>query len=111
MTAIEDEQARCARLDPETADLAFFGVTYVNGSQRLTPDLIEFARHVCAGCSLRDPCLQEALSTPERHDQRGIRAGTLPEERKALRLTYKVTFKDDGTEWTGGPVDGRRRTR
>ncbi|PSJ23917.1 WhiB family transcriptional regulator, partial [Streptosporangium nondiastaticum] len=39
------------------------------------------ARSVCAGCPVRRPCLDDAM---ERGDGWSVRAGTTPEERRAL---------------------------
>jgi WhiB family redox-sensing transcriptional regulator len=56
---------------------------------RPTGDPYEAARAVCAACSIRDICLQDALTEPV---QWGYRAGMTPEQRQALRQS-KPTVK------------------
>jgi WhiB family transcriptional regulator, redox-sensing transcriptional regulator len=46
------------------------------------------AKRVCAGCLVREPCLEMALAT---NDQHAILGGTTPEERGRLRRHRQVT--------------------
>ena len=104
------ESGLCGQMDPETADVVFFGA-YTNQAdgQRHRPEHIEAARNICGTCPVRQTCLDEALRSPERYDRNGIRAGLLPRERKALR--GPVTVVDRDAEWVGGPVGDVRRRR
>lgn len=97
-------EALCARVDRTTAEDVFFGRENRLGASRHHADEVEYARHLCSACPVRQKCLDEALMTPERYDRHGIRAGLLPEERKALRLHLRMAVPDTGTEWIGGRV-------
>jgi WhiB family transcriptional regulator, redox-sensing transcriptional regulator len=67
--------AACATVDPEL----FFPDT------GQVPQAAQ-AKQVCAGCAVREPCLQAALHGPQaRDDHTGIFAGTTARERVALR--------------------------
>jgi WhiB family transcriptional regulator, redox-sensing transcriptional regulator len=46
------------------------------------------AKRVCAGCPVREPCLEMALATGDQH---AILGGTTPEERGRLRRQRQVT--------------------
>lgn len=48
----------------------------------LTPQMLTAARAVCAGCPVASECLTEGL---ERGDDVMVRAGTTPDERRAMR--------------------------
>lgn len=105
-----DHRALCGRIDAALADRVFFGRVNSAGAARHADEDIEYAQHLCAACPLRQACLSEALSVPERYDRYGIRAGLLPGERKVLRVRLRVVVKATGEEWTGGPIgDVRRR--
>jgi WhiB family transcriptional regulator, redox-sensing transcriptional regulator len=104
----EQHVALCARIEPDLADRVFFTP---GGRARPRAEDVEFAKSLCEACPLRQTCLDEALTTPERYDRYGIRAGLLPVERKALRARLKVVIKSTGEEWIGGPVgDVRQRS-
>jgi WhiB family redox-sensing transcriptional regulator len=48
------------------------------------------AKAVCAGCPVRDPCLDEALHGPQAaSDDAGIFAGTTPADRQRLRIAAR----------------------
>jgi WhiB family redox-sensing transcriptional regulator len=68
-------QARCALpgVDPD--------LFYPDPGQRTK---VARARRVCARCPVQQPCLAEALAMPGWLDD-GIRAGTTPKDRSALR--------------------------
>lgn len=63
------DQARCAEVDPEI----FFPEK--GGSTRP-------AKKVCAGCEVRTPCLEDALT---RNDRFGIYGGLSEQERRKLK--------------------------
>ena len=49
-----------------------------------TTDTYDRARELCAGCAVRGPCLEVALSDPDAV-MVGMWASTTPTERRALR--------------------------
>src|SRR6478735_5291250 len=55
---------------------------------RPTDDPYAEAREICARCSIRDICLQDALTEPV---QWGFRAGTTPEQRLGLVRNQPTT--------------------
>ncbi len=48
-------------------------------------DKLERARHLCSVCAVEAECLDDALRVPEPLDLAGVRAGTLPAQRRTLR--------------------------
>jgi WhiB family transcriptional regulator, redox-sensing transcriptional regulator len=72
-------RASCNDVDP---DLFFpVGVTGPAVAQ------IAAAKAVCAGCSVRDECLEFAISTNQEY---GIWGGTSEEERRVLRRAWRA---------------------
>jgi WhiB family redox-sensing transcriptional regulator len=69
------DRAACAGpgIDPET----FYPAPGERGK-------VAKAKRVCARCPVQAPCLEDALATPGLLDD-GIRAGTTPKDRSALR--------------------------
>ncbi|MTV27072.1 WhiB family transcriptional regulator [Nitriliruptoraceae bacterium ZYF776] len=67
-------QAACLDEDPE--------LFFPDGESPRYAHQIEAARQVCAGCAVREPCLDFALRTEQNG---GIWAGTTPGQRTALR--------------------------
>jgi WhiB family redox-sensing transcriptional regulator len=71
------QQAACRQADPEL----FFPESSAGNSHQVT-----HAREICAGCQVRQPCLDTALHGPQAHnDQHGIFAGTTAKQRSTLR--------------------------
>ena len=68
--------ALCAQVDPE---LFFPGV-----GESPAP-----ARRICASCEVAAECLENALATPG-GDSVGVRAGTTPRQRRALRSSRRA---------------------
>lgn len=64
-------QPACAGMDP---DLFF--------PHALATRELEFAKRVCAGCPVREVCLQDAL---DRGEQYGVWGGLSEDERRSLR--------------------------
>jgi WhiB family redox-sensing transcriptional regulator len=72
-------RAACSTVDP---DLFFpVGVTGPAVGQ------IAAAKAVCAGCSVRDQCLDFAISTNQEY---GVWGGTSEEERRVLRRQWRA---------------------
>lgn len=53
------------------------------------------AKAICAGCPVRAECLEEALDMPTTEDH-GVRGGTVPRERIALRVARGARCPDCG---------------
>jgi WhiB family transcriptional regulator, redox-sensing transcriptional regulator len=70
------EQAACRDLDPDRFDY---------DPETDPPGKAEAAKGVCAGCSVRDACLDFALERPAAEDTTGIYGGLTPAERLARR--------------------------
>jgi len=66
------EQARCLGMDPNIFHAEGRGSNLV--TQR--------AKRVCAGCPVRDQCLEEALADPT---HLGVMGGTTDDERRGMR--------------------------
>jgi hypothetical protein len=71
----------CARLTPAHADRFFFGSDVRD---------LEVGRSLCAGCPVREPCLEladsaETGSTGRRDHMAGVWAGLYPRERRNRR--------------------------
>ena len=52
-------------------------------------EVIAFARGICAGCDVRQQCLDVAMS---RNEKFGIWGGLTPDERKVLRRARKTNY-------------------
>ena len=70
------EQAACRDLDPDRFDY---------DPEADPPAKAEAAKGVCAGCAVRDACLDFALERPAAEDTTGIYGGLTPAERLARR--------------------------
>jgi WhiB family redox-sensing transcriptional regulator len=70
------EQAACRDLDPDRFDY---------DPDTDPPGKAEAAKGVCAGCPVRDACLDFALERPAAEDTTGIYGGLTPAERLARR--------------------------
>jgi WhiB family redox-sensing transcriptional regulator len=72
------QQAACRQADPEL----FFPTERSGGYTHQ----VTRAKEICAGCQVRQPCLDTALHGPQAHnDQHGIFAGTTAKQRSTLR--------------------------
>jgi WhiB family transcriptional regulator, redox-sensing transcriptional regulator len=70
------EQAACRDLDPDRFDY----------DPETDPTAkAEAAKGVCAGCAVRDPCLEFALERPAAEDTTGVYGGLTPAERLTRR--------------------------
>lgn len=69
-------RAACLDLDPEL----FFPITVEGPGQTQ----VEQAKRICAGCPVRRPCLDYAISTAQAD---GVWGGTDPAQRRELILT------------------------
>ncbi len=93
------EDAVCATIDPET----FFP------EKGARPDA---AKAICAGCHVRDACLQWALDTRQRF---GVWGGTTATERRSLlgdppELDKDRTDLDEAEDDVDDPIAGRHGT-
>ncbi len=71
------QDAACREADPEL----FFPAEGGGSSHQVTR-----AKEICAGCQVRQPCLEVALHGPQaHHDHHGIFAGTTAKQRSKLR--------------------------
>jgi WhiB family transcriptional regulator, redox-sensing transcriptional regulator len=70
------EQAACRDLDPDRFDY---------DPETDPPAKAEAAKGVCAGCPVRDACLDFALERPAAEDTTGVYGGLTPAERLARR--------------------------
>jgi WhiB family transcriptional regulator, redox-sensing transcriptional regulator len=70
------EDAACRDLDPDRFDY---------DPETDPPAKAEAAKGVCAGCAVRDACLEFALERPAAEDTTGIYGGLTPAERLARR--------------------------
>jgi WhiB family redox-sensing transcriptional regulator len=70
------EQAACRDLDPDRFDY---------DPEADPPAKAEAAKGVCAGCQVRDACLDFALERPAAEDTTGVYGGLTPAERLARR--------------------------
>jgi WhiB family transcriptional regulator, redox-sensing transcriptional regulator len=70
------EQAACRDLDPDRFDY---------DPDADAPAKAEAAKEVCAGCAVRDACLDFALERPAAEDPTGVYGGLTPAERLARR--------------------------
>jgi len=70
------EQAACRDLDPDRFDY---------DPDTDAPAKAEAAKGVCAGCAVRDACLDFALERPAADDTTGVYGGLTPAERLARR--------------------------
>jgi WhiB family transcriptional regulator, redox-sensing transcriptional regulator len=70
------EQAACRDMDPDRFDY---------DPETDPPAKVEAAKGVCAGCVVRDACLDFALERPAAEDTTGIYGGLTPAERLARR--------------------------
>jgi WhiB family transcriptional regulator, redox-sensing transcriptional regulator len=70
------EQAACRDLDPDRFDY---------DPESDPPAKAEVAKGVCAGCAVRDACLDFALERPAAEDITGVYGGLTPAERLARR--------------------------
>jgi WhiB family redox-sensing transcriptional regulator len=70
------EQAACRDLDPDRFDY---------DPDTDAPAKAEAAKGVCAGCAVRDACLEFALERPAAEDTTGVYGGLTPAERLARR--------------------------
>lgn len=68
---------RLARVDPPTPDLFYPVAAGEAASSQITR-----AQRICAGCGVRQDCLDFAMRTGEVH---GVWGGTTPEERIRVR--------------------------
>ncbi|HLH57606.1 MAG TPA: WhiB family transcriptional regulator [Streptosporangiaceae bacterium] len=68
------DQAACRNADPDL----FFPISTMGPGLRRIND----AKRVCAGCPVREPCLNWAVESGE---DSGVWGGTTGEERRALR--------------------------
>lgn len=72
------QEAACRQADPEL----FFPTERSSGYTHQ----VTHAKEICAGCQVRQPCLDSALHGPQAHnDQHGIFAGTTAKQRITLR--------------------------
>jgi WhiB family redox-sensing transcriptional regulator len=72
------QRAACRQADPEL----FFPTERSGGYTHQ----VTRARELCAGCQVRQPCLETALHGPQAHnDRHGIFAGTTAKQRSTLR--------------------------
>jgi WhiB family redox-sensing transcriptional regulator len=72
------QRAACRQADPEL----FFPTERSGGYTHQ----VTRAKEICAGCQVRQPCLDTALHGPQAHnDQHGIFAGTTAKQRSTLR--------------------------
>lgn len=70
-------QANCLGTDPS---LFFSDLMFDGGSQRAATDLYADARQVCAGCVVREECLEYGMSEVDF----GMYGGLTPKERRNL---------------------------
>lgn len=68
-------RAACRRVDT--------GLFFPNSQEEVTPE----AKAVCAGCPVREPCLQYAMV----NDLAGIWAGTSQRQRRRLRRSRRAS--------------------
>jgi WhiB family redox-sensing transcriptional regulator len=67
------------------------------------------AKAVCAGCPVRDPCLDEALHGPQAaSDDAGIFGGTTPAERARLRIQARGHRLRQPTRYYADPAAARQ---
>ena len=74
-------RAKCRDVDPEL----FFPV----GTTGPAAAQIDAAKAVCVGCSVRDDCLEWALTTGQ---DAGVWGGTSEDERRAIRRARRREF-------------------
>ncbi len=105
MTAAQDiadwrALAACMSADPDM----FFPISSAG------PALgqVSQAKAVCAGCRVRQPCLDFALATGQTH---GVWGGTTEEERQRLRRHRAVSAAPSGQARQAGPRPQRARRR
>lgn len=61
---------------------------YIEGTQGASPKYPKEAVEVCAGCPVREPCLQWALH----HEGEGYQGGTSPAQRKRMRRDLRISL-------------------
>jgi WhiB family redox-sensing transcriptional regulator len=76
------DEAACRNADPEL----FFPIGNAG------PPLLQLdrAKQVCAGCTVRTPCLEWALASGQ---EAGVWGGTTEDERRTLRRTRQVSTR------------------
>lgn len=84
------DQAACRNADPEL----FFPIGHAGPALQQ----LDRAKQVCAGCSVRTPCLESALASGQ---EAGVWGGTTEDERRALRRMRQAGARPDA-------VDSRR---
>jgi WhiB family redox-sensing transcriptional regulator len=83
-------RAKCRNEDPEL----FFPI----GCTGPAAMQVEAAKAVCAGCSVREECLEWAIRTGQ---DSGVWGGLAEEERRALRRAMRRTARLAGTGVAG----------
>jgi len=63
----------------------FFPAAEDNPAPRRPDDMYDAALAVCAGCPVRNACLETALAVPQADDAYGVFGGTTPEARRNMR--------------------------
>ena len=78
------ENAACRGMDPDI----FFPIEArlaARSRNPRRPDPYELARAICAGCQVRQDCLDETLALPWSEDLAGMFGGMTPRERVPVR--------------------------
>jgi WhiB family transcriptional regulator, redox-sensing transcriptional regulator len=81
------DQAACRNTDPEL----FFPIGNTGPSLRQ----LDRAKQVCAGCTVRTPCLESALASGQ---EAGVWGGTTEDERRALRRVRQAGARPDAAD-------------
>lgn len=90
----------CQHSDPEL----FFPVTETGAAA----SQLARAKAVCAGCPVRDPCLQFALDSGQAF---GVWGGTTGEERRLIRRRHSYRSRNEEAQMTGSQMTGRTPAR
>lgn len=73
------ESAACRETDPE-----LFFPTIRAGARAAGDDPYAEARAICAGCPIREACLDDAMTAETRSGRHGMYGGATPEERQSI---------------------------
>ena len=92
--------AACMSADPDM----FFPISSAGPAL----DQVSHAKAFCAGCGVRQPCLDFALATGQTH---GVWGGTTEEERQRLRRHRRVSAAPSGQSREAGQRPHRARPR
>ena len=84
------DQAACRNTDPEL----FFPI----GNAGPAVLQLDRAKQVCAGCTVRTPCLEWALANGQ---EAGVWGGTTEDERSALRRMRQASARPDAADSHG----------